>query len=434
MNFWQVFYDWCVIPLGWIVVRMYGMINEKARRAIDGRADLFERLRSQIALLAPHSTRVWFHSSSLGEFEQAKPIIAELKRIRPDVDVIVSFFSPSGYEHSLTYKLASLITYIPFDSKQNAERFIELIQPSAAVILRYDVWPNHIWELKEKKIPILLASATLHKSTSRMFPFFFQFHRSLYNCINFILTVSEEDKQVFEAFRLTNPILHVIGDTRYDQVMRRSKESQAKHVLPPRIVDGKKILVIGSSWTDDEKHLLPACLSLLSHTPNMLIILVPHEPNEENLERVEYMLNGRASHRRFSELNDYRNEQCIIIDSVGILMALYQYAHVAYVGGSFGNGIHNVLEPAAYGVPIVFGPRYENSQEASTLLREGGAFVGESTEMLLSRIRRLFENEALRVESGKKALALVERNTGATTRFLMYLDKVLEKVSVQQPR
>ena len=250
---WRLLYNWCVVPLGWLVVQAYGLVNQKARRAIDGRIDLFERLRSQVALLTPSSTRIWFHSSSLGEFEQAKPIIVELKKKHPGVDVIVSFFSPSGYEHSLTYKLASIITYIPFDSKANAEHFIDLIRPSAAIVVRYDLWPNHIWELKEKKIPIFIASATLQKSTSRRLPLFYQFHRSLYDCLNYILTVSEEDKHVFETFGLTKPILHVIGDTRYDQVRRRSEESRLKRVLPARIVDGRKILVIGSSWADDER-------------------------------------------------------------------------------------------------------------------------------------------------------------------------------------
>jgi 3-deoxy-D-manno-octulosonic-acid transferase len=425
MTIWKILYNWFFIPFAWLAVRLYALVNHKAKSWLDGRADLFERLRSQAALLPPDSTRIWFHSSSLGEFEQAKPIIAELKAKFPAVDIIVTFFSPSGYEHSQAYKLASIISYIPFDTKANADRFIDLIRPSAAVIVRYDLWPNHVWALLEGKIPMFIASATLQKSTSRLLPVFAQFHRALYDCLNYILTVSEEDRNVFEAFRLTKPVLKVIGDTRYDQVKRRSDESRTKHVLPPRIVSGKKVLVIGSSWADDERYLLPACFSLLSSNTEMLIILVPHEPSEENLERVEYMLGGRATHIRFSDLNDYGNEQCVIIDSVGILMALYQYAHVAYVGGSFGNGIHNVLEPAAYGVPIVFGPRYENSQEAARLLRDGGAFVGENSEMLLARLKRLFENETLRAECGKKALALVEKNTGATGRFLSYLEGAL---------
>lgn len=422
---WILFYNWIIVPLGWFAFHLYALLNSKAKRGLQGRKGMFERLEHQLSQLDQSSKRVWFHSSSMGEFEQAKPIIAGLKKKFPHVEIIVSFFSPSGFEHSQTYKLARIITYIPFDSRANARRFIGLLKPSAAVIVRYDVWPNHIWELRKQGIPVYIASATLHRSTSRRYPLLHHFHRAVYNCLNYILTVSEDDKNVFESFELTRPVLKVVGDTRYDQVRLRSDESRLKHVLPPRIVEAKTVLVIGSSWSEDERQILPACISLLSQLPKFLVILVPHEPNEENLERVEFMLNGKASHIRFSELNDYKNEQCIIIDSVGILMALYQYAHAAYVGGSFGSGVHNVLEPAAYGVPILFGPKHENSQEAVILLGEGGAFTGDSADTLLAHMMRLFTDDREQREAGKKALTLVERNTGATARVLSYLEKVL---------
>jgi len=423
--FWRLLYNMLVIPLGWIGFQILGLVNHKARRGLRGRKDLFPNLQTQVARLNRHSKRIWFHSSSMGEFEQAKPIIAELKRTHPTVDIIVSFFSPSGFEHSLNYKLATIITYLPFDSRANAEQFIDLIKPTAAIVVRYDLWPNHIWALHDRGIPIYMASATLRDTTARKLPLLFQFHRALYDCLNYILTVSETDKAVFESFRLQRPVLNVIGDTRYDQVKQRSNESRMKHLLPPGVIEHKKLLLIGSSWEEDERHVLPACFELLGKHANVLIVLVPHEPNEENLERVENLLNGHATHLRLSELNDYRQEQFLIIDSVGILMALYQYAHVAFVGGSFGEGVHNVLEPAVYGVPIVFGPNYENSQEAVQLLKERGAYVANTANELLKHLDRLFTDSAERDKAGRHAKSLVERNTGATMRVLSYLEKVL---------
>jgi 3-deoxy-D-manno-octulosonic-acid transferase len=423
--FWSIFYNALIVPLEWIAFHLVAVFDRKAKRGIAGRQHLFEQLEQDIAKLSPTSKRIWFHSSSLGEFEQAKPIIAELKRTHAEIDIIVTFFSPSGYEHSQTYKHASVISYIPFDSQQNAERFVQIVKPTVAVIVRYDIWPNHIWALRRHNVPIFIASATLRPTTARKFPLLRQFHHALYNTLDYILTVSDDDKTVFASFHLHHPTLEVIGDTRYDQVEQRSRESKNRRVLPDAVTRGKKILVVGSSWLEDEEHLLPACCKLFEHDSAIVVILVPHEPTLEHLERLEQQLNGNASHLRFSELSGYRDEKIIIVDSVGILMALYQYAHVAYVGGSFTGGIHNVLEPAAYGIPVVFGPKHQNSQEAIQLVTESAAFVGRNSETLFQQFRMLFEDDRKRKRAGEFALGIVQRNGGATARFLSYLEKVL---------
>jgi 3-deoxy-D-manno-octulosonic-acid transferase len=423
--FWQLLYNTIFVPLGWIGFQLLGLVNRKARVGISGRAGLFERLERDVARLDKTSKRFWFHSSSLGEFEQAKPIIAEIKRRYPSTQIIVSFFSPSGYEHSRSYSLASVITYIPFDSRANAERFVETVRPSAAIMVRYDVWPNHLWSLKRRAIPVFIANATLRPSGLRDFPFVRQFHRAMYNALDYILTVSEDDRAVFGSYGLDHPVIDVMGDTRYDQVWRRSADSKTRHLLPPAVVEGKKILILGSSWTSDEDVVLPACYRLREQHPELLVILVPHEPTLENLERVEERIGTQMSVIRFSNLNDYRGESVILVDSVGILMALYRYAHVAYVGGSFGAGIHNVLEPAAYGLPVLMGPRHQNSQEAVRLLREGGAFTGYGTAELLAHLTRLFDNEPERAAAGATALGLVKKNVGATDRFLATMENVL---------
>lgn len=423
--FWRLFYNIIVVPLGWLGFQIAGVLNAKVRRGIRGRRGLFPRLEERLRVLDPAAKRIWFHSASLGEFEQAKPIISELKKRSPGLLIIVSFFSPSGFEHSTNYKLADLITYLPFDSFGNASRFVRLIRPSALVMLRYDVWPNHLWAAKRNGVPTFIASATLQSTTARSFPVLRQFFAALYDCIDDILTVSEADRAIFASLRLRHPVLQVIGDTRYDQVVRRGRESKTRQLLPERATRGKRILVVGSSWKEDEEELLPACLALLREHQEMLVIVVPHEPTLDHLERLEQQLNGSASSIRFSEINDYREERFIIVDSVGLLMPLYQYAAVAYVGGSFGSGVHNVLEPAAYRVPIVFGPHHENSQEAVRFANEGAAFAVKNGEELLQVLRRLFESDAARAAAGAKAQQLVDESAGATERFLSYLEKVL---------
>ena len=404
---------------------MYGLLNDKAQRGVEGRKQLFQKLEKEVGRLGPTSKRIWFHSSSMGEFEQAKPIIAELKKRHPEIDIIVSFFSPSGYEHSQTYKLATIITYLPFDSSSNAKRFIELIRPTAAVIVRYDIWPNHIWELHHRNIPIFIASATLRANTIRKIPLLREFHRSLYNMLNYILAVSEDDKRTFESFRLLHPVLEVVGDTRYDQVLLQSIESKRRQVLPSNVIENKKVLIAGSTWREDEEHLLSACKQLIKTHADLLVIIVPHEPTLEHLERLENALNGYARHIRFSELMNYQKEQVIIIDSVGILMALYQYAYIAFVGGSFSSGVHNVLEPAAYGAPVVVGPNHENSQEALSMVREGVVVVGENADELSKHFKKLLDDLNTREHVSQKLLSLLQRNAGATGRILSYLEKVL---------
>ena len=422
---WKLFYNIIIIPVMWIGFQIFGLVNRKAARALQGRKNMMQQFRTKINRCNPDDKRVWFHSSSMGEFEQAKPIIAELKHRKPDVKIIVSFFSPSGYEHSLSYKLADLIVYIPFDSFSNAKTFLEIMKPSAAVFMRYDIWPNHLWCLQKLGVPTFIANATLQEKLYRNIPIIHQFIRLLYNSLDYILTVSENDKKVFEKFHLTNPVLEVIGDTRYDQVWKRSAESKNKKLINQNILTGKKVFVIGSSWKEDEEQLIQVLTRIYSETPQLMVILVPHEPTEENLEFIENELNGKIRNIRFSHMHEFDDESLILVDSVGILMALYQYGDVAYVGGGFGNGIHNVLEPAAYGIPVVFGPRHINSQEAIAVIREQAGLMGNDSNELYKQIKFLLTDDRRRKEFGERAVELVRKNIGATERVISYLEKIL---------
>ena len=361
----------------------------------------------------------------MGEFEQAKPIIAALRRKYRDINIIVTFFSPSGYDHSKNYKLADIITYIPFDTKANAHRFLDLIQPTAAVFVRYDVWPNHLWELNARGIPAFIANATMRTTSARFYPLLKNFHRFLFNNFESIFTVSAKDANAFAMFGLTHPSVEPIGETRYDQVWQRSDDAKKKHIISPAILKGKILLLAGSTWPEDEEVLIPSIKKILQYDSNVLVILVPHEPTEDALEDVENKLGSKPRSIRFSNLNDYSNEHIIIVDSIGILMALYQYANVAYVGGSFRQGIHNVLEPAVYGIPVVFGPKYTNSQEAIELLHRSGGFVVNDQQECYRTLRTLLDDKKANSIAGLQAFALVKENVGATERFIQHLEKSL---------
>jgi 3-deoxy-D-manno-octulosonic-acid transferase len=423
-GFWEFFYDLLVIPFLWLTLRTLGLFSTKVKRGIDGRKTLFADLAQRVAGL-PAGTRVWFHASSMGEFEQAKPIIAALKQRSPGLVIIASFFSPSGYEHSRKYPLADVITYVPFDTRTNARRFLDLIRPDIAVMVRYDIWPNLIWELQRRKVPTLLANATMRRQTKRLLPVARSFHRYVYNGIDDILTVAESDMEAFRKFRLSHPSITVVGDTRYDQVCIRSAEARKRHLIPPSITAGKKLLVVGSSWPEDEEVVLHAVLRIQASIENVLLIVVPHEPSVEHLEDLEHELEGRTTFIRFSALNEYRGERVIVVDSVGILLILYASAHIAYVGGSFRQGIHNVLEAAVYGIPVLFGPRHRNSHEPLMLVEGGGAFVVNDSQELYRTLENLLTDEQARSATGKRAEKFVLSHVGATDRFLDHLGRYL---------
>jgi len=422
---WRLLYNTILIPVGWLGFQLIGLVNAKTKRGIRGRRDLFARVGDAAARWPAASPRVWFHASSLGEFEQAKPIISALKREVPGLIVVVSFFSPSGYENSLTYRDADLVTYIPFDSARNAARFVEMVAPTVAVVMRYDLWPNHVWRLHSKKVPVLLVNATMRPDSVRNFPLFRMFHRSLYNSLTAILTVSDADRDLFGSYALGGTTVETAGDTRYDQVVLRCEESRKKRYFPEEALRGKKVIVVGSSWEEDERLVLAALRDLSAGVPGLLTILVPHEPTVTHIANLEERMNGTLSHLRFSQIVSYAGEQVVIVDSIGVLVSLYQYAHLAYVGGGFGDGIHNVLEPAVYGVPVLFGPGHENSQEAGELLARGAVISISSGEELRSALRTLLSDDAMRARMGETAGRFIAERRGATHRILSYITRLL---------
>ena len=420
----NIFYNYLILPLLYVSLRFAGLFNKKIRTGIIGRKRVYEELILNATSINKNKKLIWFHSSSLGEFEQAKPIIERLKQEK-DVNVLITFFSPSGYENSRKYPYADLIAYIPFDTKSNAEKFIAITNPTLAVIMRYDVWPNMIISLKNKSIPIYLVDATLRSNSPRKYPLLKSFHKILFSSFSRILTVSESDAQQFKSFGFNEKKVSAIGDTRFDRVYQRSLLAKEKRLISYNVLKGKKVFVAGSTWEQDEEVIFPAFLKLASFDDSVLMMVAPHEPTLLHLEKIENEFAGKLKTIRFSHLNNYSDERVIIVDSIGILLTLYTYANVAYVGGSFKQNIHNVLEAAVYGTPVLFGPRIDNSQEAKKLAEIGGGIIITNKQQAYKNLRKLFTDDNLRTKAGNISASYVQSNIGATQKILDTIYKVI---------
>ncbi len=414
---WFLIYNFIALPLFYLLLMFLGIFNKKIHEGIRDRKKLFENLIINLAGMDRKKKMIWFHSSSMGEFEQAKPIIQEIKK-RKNVMIIVTFFSPSGYRNSQKYPHADIISYIPFDTPNYASRFLRLVRPSVAVFMRYDIWPNFVWQLKRLKIPAFIVDATMRQSSKRKLPGIIGFHKKMYSSITKILTVSESDLSSFKDFEINNEQLLSVGDTRFDRVYQKSIQAKGKKLFKDNFFEGKKVFVMGSSWEADEDVVLPAFLKLQKYDKDVVLILVPHEPTIIHIEKIENELYGKAKSIRFSFLNNYSDERIIIIDSIGILLTLYYYADAAYVGGSFKQGIHNVLEPAVYGLPVLFGPKIENSQEAKKLVELGSGKIIRNKKEAYRILRTIFNNDTERERLGNISKEYVYSNIGATEKII----------------
>lgn len=423
-DIWYFLYNIIILPLFRVTVKIISLFNPKVKKGLIDRKRLFENLIIDLADLDRSKKLYWFHSSSMGEFEQAKPIIESLKSTS-NVNVLVTFFSPSGYENSKRYPYADVISYLPFDNPNDIKRFIKLVKPSIVILMRYDIWPNLVWQLKKRNIILFIVDATMQDKSKRKWFFSKRFHNALYKYVDRILTVSENDKSNFLEFNISPDKIKSVGDTRYDRVYGKSREAKEKKLFRDGIFEGKKIFVMGSSWPSDENVVFPAFKKLARFDENVILIVAPHEPTLIHIENIESEFRGVFKTIRFSYMNNYSGERVIIIDSIGILLSLYYHADAAYVGGSFRQGIHNVLEPAVYGIPVVFGPKYTNSQEAVKLSEIGGAVSINNSRKAYRQLRMLFRDENYRNKMGEICQKFVNGNLGATEKIINEINRIV---------
>lgn len=391
-------------------VRLAAPFNEKAALWLKGR----KNIRKQIAAIPRGSKRlIWFHAASLGEFEQGRPVMEALKKEQPDTQILLTFFSPSGYEIRKNYNGADHILYLPADTPGNARFFIRRLKPDAAVFIKYEFWYNYLHELSKQNIPVYLISAIFRKEQ----PFFKNWgglHRKMLHFFTRIFVQDNESVQLLASIGIKNTEL--TGDTRFDRVKQIA--TQAKNIGKiERFLDKTSAVVCGSTWPPDEEILIHY---INQYRGTYKWILTPHEIGENHIKSIMEKCKKKIV-RYTDESADYSSADVLIIDCIGLLSAIYRYGKIAYIGGGFGVGIHNTLEAAVYGIPVIFGPKYRKFKEAVSLIREGGAFTIQNGHELSAILDSLIENPEIAGTAGKKATAYVDSQLGATECIMEYL-------------
>jgi 3-deoxy-D-manno-octulosonic-acid transferase len=393
------------LSIFYILMKFASLWHPKAKLWVSGRQDWEEKLRSKVGKI---ESSVWFHFASLGEFEQGRPVLEALKKAEPETNIIISFFSSSGYEICKNYPLAKAVCYLPLDTPNNATTFIEIIKPKYAVFTKYEYWFYFFRGLHKKEIPLYLISGIFRKNQA-FFKYYGGFYRQMLGFISYFFVQNEESKTLLKSLGITRVV--VSGDTRFDRVFEHAKNKKELKEIKA-FCESSKVLVAGSTWPADEELLK----SIIESYTDWKCIIAPHEISEANLQRIEEQLLGKTI--RYSNLKAHKSTlpQVLIMDNIGLLSSLYAYGTVAYIGGGFGKGIHNTLEAAAFGLPVIFGPRYEKFQEAKDLI-EAKAGFSISNQAELNSCYKLLQADTENT-AGTKAKAYVDSHTGATAQIL----------------
>ncbi|WP_369799771.1 3-deoxy-D-manno-octulosonic acid transferase [Pedobacter sp. BMA] len=386
------------------------MFNTKARLFIKGRKDIFKKIKERISKT---DKPIWFHFASLGEFEQGRPVLETLKSAQPDKKIIVTFFSPSGYEIRKNYTLAEVF-YLPIDTAFNAKRFLDIVNPQMAIFTKYEFWHFYFQGLKDRGIPLYVISG-IFRPGQAFFKWYGSFYRNILKSVTYFFVQNQESEDLLESVGLDN--VTISGDTRFDRVYENAQIPKQLAEIE-KFVNGSPTLICGSTWPEDE-----TLLSVLpGKYPEWKFIIAPHEIHERHIENIEKLFPGDVVRlsvfSKQASLSDL-HPTVLIIDNIGMLSSLYQYGKVAYVGGGFGAGIHNTLEAAAFGKPVIFGPKYDKFQEAKDLIAIGAAKSIASSAELMEAFNLFKENEAA-ADASKK---YVENKKGATALIVSMITR-----------
>lgn len=407
-------YNFAIHLYAWAVKRV-APFHKKARLMVQGQRNTNAILRQHIR---KNCSYIWFHASSLGEFEQGRPMMERVKREHPEYKILLTFFSPSGYEVRKNYQGADIVCYLPFDTPRNVQQFLDLAQPSVAVFIKYEFWENYLTELQLRWIPVYIISA-IFRPEQAFFKWYGARYRKVLRCFDHLFVQDEASAALLARYGITN--VSVCGDTRFDRVT--DIRSQAKDLpLVKQFVtlpDGEKAftLVAGSSWPQDEAIFI----DYFNRHPEMKLIIAPHEIHEEHLQHIQSLL--KRPFVRFSQANEENiaGKDCVIIDCFGLLSSIYRYGEVAYVGGGFGAGIHNVLEAAVYGVPVIFGPKYHKFKEAHDLIASGGGFSIATASAFDERMDEFLTYSEALSAAGTSSARMVQNCVGATDKIMKEL-------------
>ena len=417
-----IIYNLLIHPLLVLVLLIAALFNAKTRRGIIGRYKSIKTAREFRASISPDTQVFLMHCASLGEFEHIRPILKELKLSLPDSKTVVMFFSPSGYENHPVTSDVNLFVYSPFDDIFSTHRFFNALNPAVLLIARYDVWPGQVFKASQMGIPSALVNASIYKKSRRLNPLVHWLQTLIYKKLSAILAISEADANRF-ALLAHRSAIKITGDTKYEQVIARRDEQLKADIIPSQILKKKLIFVAGSSWPEDEACFLPAIQSQSNR--DLLTVICPHEPTEPHLSQLEEKL-GEDATIRLSAIDSWHGESVILIDRIGILANLYRIADIAFVGGGFKQNVHNVLEPAAYQVPVIFGPINMNSREAQLLKTSGGGIEVQNAAHFSEIFTDLLQSQQKRHSQGKAAYTIIARNLGATKNTISAILKLIE--------
>ncbi|MDX2045887.1 MAG: glycosyltransferase N-terminal domain-containing protein [Chitinophagaceae bacterium] len=411
-----IFYNF-FIALYLLAAKILALWNAKAALWVNGRKNIFGKLDA--ACSKYRGNIIWMHCASLGEFEQGRPVLESLRRQYPHYKILLTFFSPSGYEIRKNYPGADFIFYLPLDGLSRSAKFVETVQPALAIFIKYEYWYHYLHALKERKIPAILVSAIFRESQP-FFKWYGVFWRKMLGCYQHLFVQHHESSELLKSIGIRENVT-VSGDTRFDRVIEIAEKFEPIPWIE-EYCKGRQVLVAGSTWQEDEEELV----HYTKTNPDKRFIIAPHEIDEGRLKEIKKLFPHSI---RFSELQktgytEPGTDNVLIIDNIGMLARLYKYADVTYVGGGFGgDGIHNILEAAVYGRPVIFGPEYEKFREAVDLVESGGAITVESAVELEEILELLFDNKEELKNRSDIAGNYVRDQAGATKKIIHYIQE-----------
>ena len=401
-----------IIHLYAFFIELISPFHKKARLMRLGQWKTNGILREKIDQNAKY---IWFHASSLGEFEQGRPLIEKIKAEHPEYKILLTFFSPSGYEVRKNYGGADVVCYLPFDTPYRVKKFLDLSKPVMAIFIKYEFWDNYLSELKRRNIPVYIVSAIFRKE-QLFFKWYGGMYRKVLSYFTHIFVQDDASRELLSKYGVMN--VSVFGDTRFDRVQDVYKNTKQVPMVDLFVnnnrSDNQLTMVAGSSWQQDEE----VYLNYFNEHPELKLIIAPHEIHKDHLMHIESMLKRPSIRLSEATEKDIKGKSCLIVDSFGLLSSIYRYGDLAYIGGGFGAGIHNVLEAAVYGIPVIFGPKYQKFKEARDLLQVGGAFSITDEKTFESKMEELSTYRDLLEAAGAAAGDFVKSNIGATNRII----------------
>ena len=396
------------------LLKIVGIFNAKIRLGVNGRTRAFKDLKVEIT---NKDKVVWFHCASLGEYEQGLPVFQEVKKLYANHKIVLSFFSPSGFEIRKNNPITDIVVYLPIDTKQNAKTFLNLVHPDLVIFVKYEIWPNYLNELSKRKIQSILISALFRKNQS-FFKFYGTIMRKSLKVFEHIFVQNENSKTLLESIGFNDII--VSGDTRFDRVSNQLKTNNTLDFIE-QFKQNKLCFVAGSTWPEDDNLLI----NYINTAPEDLkFIIAPHNIKSQQIETLYNSIQKKTLIFSRKENFEISNFQVFIIDTIGLLSKIYSYADIVYIGGAFGNtGLHNTLEPAVFGVPIIIGGNYKKFPEAFDMIKNGGMYAISNQNEFNTIVNSFISDTEKRIQSGNANSSYILKNKGAVIQIIDYIRK-----------